>query len=80
MCDCEADIFDFIRKLILERKHFLIRAVQNRLITEEHRLLKSEVETCPIAGEILVHIPRNAESKKTASRSQIKCKVLFSDN
>jgi len=71
VCNREADMFDFISKLLLERKHFLIRDVQNRLIAGEHRLLKSEVEASPIAGEILVHISRNVESKKLPREARL---------
>jgi len=80
VCDREADIYDFINKVLLEGKHFLIRVAQNRLIVGEHNLLKSEVEASPVAGEILVQIPRDIENEKPPREAKLSvryCSVII---
>lgn len=60
VCDREADVYEFIRKALLEEKPILIRAVYNRRVIEEQRALFALVENSPEAGKILIDIPRDA--------------------
>lgn len=63
VCDREADIYDFFNKAISEEKPLLIRATRDRKLSEEDKYLLSEVESSPIAGEIVVNIPRDTKNK-----------------
>lgn len=61
VADREADIFELFKYANENQHHFLIRAVQNRRVTEEHKLLRSQIENTPIAGQCEVEIPRKSE-------------------
>jgi hypothetical protein len=63
VCDREADIYDFFQKALSEGRHLLVRASRDRRIQEEHKYLISQGEKSPIAGEIVVDVPRDIEHK-----------------
>ena len=75
VADREADIFELFKKATSEGHHLLIRAVQNRSITEEHKLLRAQIENSPIAGICRVEIPRDQEHK--LQPREVKLQVQF---
>lgn len=73
--DREADIFEFFLKANQEGKHFLIRAIRNRRITEEHKLLRDQIENSPIAGTCLIEVPR--DTRRNLPPRKAKLQVRF---
>jgi hypothetical protein len=61
--DREADIAELFQKAIAGGHHLLVRAAHNRRITEEHQLLKAQLQSMPITGTCIVPIPRKPERK-----------------
>jgi hypothetical protein len=61
VADREADIFELFKYANENQHHFLIRAVQNRCVNEEYKLLRAQIENTPIAGQCEVEIPRKSE-------------------
>jgi hypothetical protein len=73
--DREADIFEFFQKAHQEGHHLLIRAIRNRRITEEHKLLRNQIENTPIAGECVIEIPR--DTRHNLPPRQAKLNIRF---
>ena len=76
VCDREADVYEFIRKALLEEKPILIRAVYNRRVIEEHRALFALVESSPEAGKILIGILRDAHKCLPPRQAMLAVKFL----
>jgi hypothetical protein len=75
VADREADIFDLFKHATQKGHHLLIRAVQNRRINEEHKLLWTQVENSPVAGICRVEVPRDSEHKLPSR--EVKLQVQF---
>lgn len=73
--DREADIFEFFQKARELGTHLLIRAVRNRRILEECKLLLNQLEQTPEAGQCMVDIPRRSE--KNLPPRQAKLSVRY---
>ena len=63
VCDREADIYEFFKKANELDEHLLIRAVHNRRITGDYRLLYDQIKNISEMGQCLVDIPRKPEQK-----------------
>lgn len=61
IADREADIFELFQLAYQENYQLLVRAVQNRRITEEHKLLWEQIRNVPVAGYCTMDIPRQPE-------------------
>lgn len=61
ICDREADLFEFFNKTIEENKFFLVRAVHNRIISDECKMF-DKVLSQKSAGEVTVEIPRDTRN------------------
>ncbi len=59
VCDRGADIYEFIRKALLDDRPILIRVAQDRRVLEEQRRLYALADGYPEAGKIVVDIPRD---------------------
>ena len=57
--DSEADVFDLFRKAEQLHQDILVRASVNRLVDQEERLLWNYLNHQPLAGEILLQVPRH---------------------
>jgi hypothetical protein len=71
VCDREADIYELFKKAYQEEHPLLVRAVQNRRIAQEHKLLWKQIENTPVAGFCTVEIPRNPERKLPPRKVQL---------
>lgn len=71
VCDREADIFEFFKKANELGEHLLARAVHNRRITGDYRLLYDQIKNIPEMGKCLVDIPRKSEQKLPPRQAEL---------
>jgi hypothetical protein len=73
ICDREGDLFEFFSKCNNENKYFLVRAVHNRKLSDNHKMF-DKVNNEKSAGEITVEIPRDTRNnvKKREATLEIK--------
>jgi hypothetical protein len=65
--DSEADIFDLFLKAKKLNQDLLVRACQDRLVDQEGRKLRAHLQNQPLAGDILLQVPRRAgQATRTA--------------
>jgi hypothetical protein len=73
--DREADIFELFQAAHQQGEHLLIRAVHDRRVTGEYRLLHEQINSIPEKGQCLVEIPR--KSDQNLQPRQAKLSVRF---
>lgn len=69
--DREADIFEFFQKAHQKGTHLVIRAIHNRRITGEYRLLYEQIQNIPEMGQCLVDIPRKPEQNRPPRQAKL---------
>ena len=77
VCDREGDIFELFKKAEDEKQEYLIRACHNRK-TESETYLFESLSQQPEAGEIVINVPRNAQTKTPARKAVLSIKFLRS--
>jgi hypothetical protein len=75
VCDREADIYDLFLKACQEKRHLLIRAVQDRRVGPAKEKLFTQVEKAPYLGECLVKVPRASETNEPPREARLAIRV-----
>ena len=73
VCDREGDIYELFRKAQSEDKSYLIRLVQNRLTTEETKLIDF-AKGLNSDGICVVQVPRDTRNNRPAREAQLEIK------
>jgi hypothetical protein len=71
VCDREADIYDLFHKAVSEGKHLLVRASKDRRVVDEHKHLFAQIQNSPVAGEIIVDVPKNTQRKRPTRKVRL---------
>lgn len=74
VCDREADVYDFFYKAACSGSHLLVRVAQKRRALEDGTLLLEEIESTPVAGQVLTNIPRDVENKRPPREATLSIK------
>jgi len=76
VCDRDSDIYEFFIKAESEGAHYLCRRRSNRIIEEEEGLRKLDdyVRALPASETIIVHVPRDSHTKRTARNAEVEIK------
>jgi hypothetical protein len=77
LCDREGDIYELFAKAHLEGATYLSRRVQNRTVinsNEEELAINKYLDSLPVAGEIMVDVPRNSHTKREARTARLEIK------
>jgi len=77
LCDREGDLYELFAKAHLEEITYLCRRVQNRTVindNEEELAINQYLDALPVAGEIMVDVPRDSHTKRKARTARIEIK------
>jgi len=77
LCDREGDIYELFAKAALERMTYICRRVQNRILTgesEDGLAITTYLEKLPIAGEIVVKVPRDSHTQHKTREAKLEVK------
>lgn len=70
--DSEADVFDLFRKAEQLHQDLLVRAATDRLVDHEQRLLRNYLRHQPLAGEIVLQVPRHAHQAARKAHLEVR--------
>ncbi len=77
VCDREGDIYELFAKAQLEGISYLCRRVQNRTIinnNDEELAINKYLDSLPVAGKILIEVPRDSHTKREARTASVEIK------
>jgi hypothetical protein len=77
VCDREGDLYEFFAKASLDGVTYICRRVQNRVViteSEETLLINAYLDTLPVAGELVVNVPRDSHTKRAARTATLEVK------
>jgi hypothetical protein len=70
--DRESDIFDLFRKAEQLHQEMIVRAANDRLVDHEERLLRAYIQRQSVAGELIVHVPRNGKQPARTATLEVR--------
>lgn len=76
--DREADFFEYLHTLEADGQQYVIRAKENRILSEGGSRLFGEVRNQPAAGELVVSIPRDTRNGHPAREAKLALRFLSS--
>jgi len=77
LCDREGDLYELFAKAHLEEITYLCRRVQNRTVindNEEELAINQYLDALPVAGEIMVDVPRDSHTRREARTAKLEIK------
>ena len=76
LADREADFFEFLHTLQADGQLYVVRAVQNRITEADRCFVWDKVHEQPIAGEVVVSIPRDTRKGTPARETTLAIRFL----
>jgi hypothetical protein len=68
--DREGDIYEYMATVVASKRHFLMRIAQNRLTTENEKVLDS-IRKTERKGQVVVQVPRNTATNQAARKATL---------
>lgn len=76
VADREADFFEFLHTLQADGQSYVVRAVQNRITEVDRCFVWDKVRDQPVAGEVVVSIPRDTRKGVPARETTLSIRFL----